>query len=398
MVRPTALQDRSLQWPPRPAGELLWVHASTTERYMALCDVGHRLKSLRPDLSILVSWGPEITTRPKIEGCDLAVGAPPEDTPSDVRLFLDHWRPDLCIWSGGDLRRVLMRQLAERQIDTLLVDITPKELPERTSRWLPDQRRRMLDRFTEILTPSHEAEARLLRIGVARDKLTLSDPLRLSATPPGCNNDELVHMQSILGSRPIWFSSDTDLQDLYTILNAHRSVLKLLHRLLLVVAMRDEDDLAEARDAIQHSGLQLADWDSGEEPDDYTQVLLCSSEDSGLWYRLAPLSLLAGSLARGNGGQNPLDAAALGSAILHGPGLGTHHAAYKRLHDAGAALEVDGVEGLAQGVLSLSAPDRAAEMALAGWDIVTEGAGMTDHLLELIQDLLDRREDRYESS
>lgn len=41
---------------------------------MALCDVGHRLKSLRPDLSILVSWGPEITTRPKIEGCDLAVG------------------------------------------------------------------------------------------------------------------------------------------------------------------------------------------------------------------------------------------------------------------------------------------------------------------------------------
>jgi 3-deoxy-D-manno-octulosonic-acid transferase len=37
-------------------------------------------------------------------------------------------------------------------------------------------------------------------------------------------------------------------------------------------------------------------------------------------------------------------------------------------------------------------------MALAGWDIVTEGAGMTDHLLELIQDLLDRREDRYESS
>jgi 3-deoxy-D-manno-octulosonic-acid transferase len=83
---------------------------------------------------------------------------------------------------------------------------------------------------------------------------------------------------------------------------------------------------------------------------------------------------------------------------LHGPGLGTHHAAYKRLHDAGAALEVDGVEGLAQGVLSLSAPDRAAEMALAGWDIVTEGAGMTDHLLELIQDLLDRREDRYESS
>ncbi|MEK0164928.1 glycosyltransferase N-terminal domain-containing protein [Phaeobacter sp. JH20_36] len=398
MSRPSAASDRSLRWPARPAGEVLWIHASTTERYMALGDVGNRMKSLRPDLSVLVTWSRDITNRPLVEGCDLAAGPPPDDTPADVRMFLDHWRPDLLIWSGGDLRRGLMRQMSERQIDSLLVDIEARELPDRTSRWLPDQRRRLFDRFSEIMTPSDEARAQMLRLGVAADRIQQTNPLRLSATPPGCNSDELTHMQAQLGSRPVWFSAQTELGDLPTILTAHRSVLRLLHRLLLVIAIRDEQDLAEARDAIIASGLQLADWDSGEEPDEYTQVLLSSSEDTGLWYRLSPLCLLAGSLPRHASGQNPLDAAALGSAILHGPGLGTYAALYERLTEVGAALKINDAEDLAQGVLSLSAPDRAAEMALAGWQIVTEGADMTDHLMDRVQELLDKREDRYESS
>ncbi|UWS03871.1 3-deoxy-D-manno-octulosonic acid transferase [Phaeobacter inhibens] len=397
MSRLSAATERSLRWPARPVGEVLWVHASSAERYLALGDLGNRMKSLRPDLSALVTWSRSITNRPPVDGYDLAAGPPPDDSPAEVRMFLDHWRPDLLIWSGGDLRRGLMRQMSERNLDSLLVDIDASELPDRTSRWLPDQRRRLFERFTEIMTPSDEARTQLLRLGLAADRIQRTDPLRLSTTPPGCNSDELTHMQATLGSRPVWFSSQTELDDLPTILNAHRSVLRLLHRLLLVVAMRDEQDLAAARDAIITSGLQLADWDSGEEPDEYTQVLLSSAEDSGLWYRLSPLCLLAGSLPSRANGQNPLDAAALGSAVLHGPGLGTYSALYKRLTEVGAAQKVDDVEDLAQGVLSLSAPDRAAEMALAGWQVVTEGASMTDHLMDRVQELLDKREDRHES-
>ncbi|APG48618.1 3-deoxy-D-manno-octulosonic acid transferase [Phaeobacter porticola] len=397
MSKPVVTFERSLRWPKRPEGEVIWMHASSTERYMALCDVGNRLKSQRPDLSVLVTWDRSIINRPSVDGCDLGAGPAPDDTSADVRIFLDHWQPDLCIWSGGDLRRTLMRQLSERQVDTLLVDIDASELPDRASRWLPDQRRRLLDRFADIMTPSDAAKSQLLRLGVSPERIQRTDPLRVSSTPPGCNNDELAHMQTTLGSRPIWFASQTGLKDLPTILAAHRSVLPLLHRLLLVIAIHDEQDLGAARDTILASGLQLADWDSGEEPDEYTQVLLSSAEDSGLWYRLSPLCLLSGSLNPRSPSQNPLDAAALGSAILHGPGLGPHAALFQRLTEAGAAQQVDGADDLAQGVLSLSAPDRAAEMALAGWQIVTEGAGMTDHLLERVQDLLDKREDRYES-
>ncbi|WP_293573844.1 glycosyltransferase N-terminal domain-containing protein [Phaeobacter sp.] len=397
MSKSASQKARAAPWPDRPTGEVLWVHATTAERCLALSDIGHRLKSHRPDLSVLVTWPDTLSPPPEVDGCDLPLGPPPEDSAAEVRRFLDHWRPDLCIWSGGDIRRILMRQLSERKVDSLLVDLTFEELPDRSRRWLPDQRKKMLNRFQAVFTPSHEVEVVLARLGLDAQKIRKTDPLRLSTTPLGCNGDELAHMQTILGSRPSWYAAQADLRNLADILTAHRRVLRLLHRLLLIVSIRDETELPAARETILASGLQLADWDSGEEPDDYSQVLLSSADDSGLWYRIAPVSLLAGSLTNAGNAQNPLEAAALGSAILHGSDYGSHHAVYRRLHEVGAALEVDDTEGLAQAVLTLSAPDRAAEMALAGWTVVTEGANVTDQLLDQIQDLLDLREERHES-
>jgi 3-deoxy-D-manno-octulosonic-acid transferase len=38
------------------------------------------------------------------------------------------------------------------------------------------------------------------------------------------------------------------------------------------------------------------------------------------------------------------------------------------------------------------APDQAAAVALAGWQVVTEGAHLTDQLIDLIQDKLDEQD------
>ena len=69
-----------------------------------------------------------------------------------------------------------------------------------------------------------------------------------------------------------------------------------------------------------------------------------------------------------------------------------HAQAYQRLAALGAAERIHGEEELSDAVYRLSSPDRAAEMALAGWQVVTEGAVMTDNLLDRIQDLLDQSE------
>jgi 3-deoxy-D-manno-octulosonic-acid transferase len=43
-------------------------------------------------------------------------------------------------------------------------------------------------------------------------------------------------------------------------------------------------------------------------------------------------------------------------------------------------------------VSRLIAPDQAAAMAHAGWDVISKGAAVTDKITDLIQDILDTRE------
>ncbi|MVO16443.1 3-deoxy-D-manno-octulosonic acid transferase [Rhodobacteraceae bacterium CY05] len=384
--------------PQRAPGELIWAHATSDERYLALCDLGHRLKLMRPDLSILITREPELCTLPIPEDSHLIVGELPTEHIAEIRNFLDHWQPDICLWAGGELRPGLIRNCCDRGINALLIDIEAHELPARRSRWLPDKSRKLLDNFSAILTPSTAAFTKLRRAGIATEKITTTTRLRISATPPGYHEDELSRVQDSLGSRQVWLSAHTRIDEIPTILGAHRNALRLLHRLVLVLSVERFSDLDAARDELREFGLRCTDWDAGEEVDDNTQVLLTCDEDLGLWYRVAPLSLLAGTLNAKANGHNPLDAAALGSAILHGPGIGGHDPLYQRLTEAGAAHMIHNSDELAVQVIQLSAPDKAAEMALAGWQVVTESAELTDQLLDRVQDILDLRESQNAAS
>jgi hypothetical protein len=66
----------------------------------------------------------------------------------------------------------------------------------------------------------------------------------------------------------------------------------------------------------------------------------------GLIYRLAPIVFMGGSLVR-HGGQNPIEAAKLGAAILHGPHVWNFSEIYQALDDARGAEEVLDVNRLA---------------------------------------------------
>jgi 3-deoxy-D-manno-octulosonic-acid transferase len=119
------------------------------------------------------------------------------------------------------------------------------------------------------------------------------------------------------------------------------------------------------------------------EPDSRTQVFLAElGEDTGLWYRLAALAYMGGSLTSGDV-PNPMVAAALGSAVVHGPAIGQNQHAYDRLRESGATQPLETAQDLSRRVAALMEPDQCAEMAAAGWEAVSEGAEVTDRLVEI---------------
>ena len=146
--------------------------------------------------------------------------------------------------------------------------------------------------------------------------------------------------------------------------------------------------------ALDEAGLRVALRAEGAEPEDRTQVYLADgTSEMGLWLRLAPLTFLGGTLARGPGGRSPFEAAALGSALLHGPVTAPHKEAWLRLETAGATRAVSNAAELGQAVEALLAPDRAAAMAQAGWDVATEGAEVMNRVADLVEELIFRQDE-----
>lgn len=378
---------------PRGSGQLLWAHAATPERYLALCDLAQRVRSQRPGLNLLLTVDGDTTT---ISPPDVSCPPPsplPSDHPNSVRAFLDHWRPDLCLWAGGGLRPNLINYTAEQQIPMILADLCDGDLPARSVRWLPDVTRACLSCFDTIMASSETVRAQLRRFGQTDDRITITSRLHTGANPPPCSDTIFSSTTEDLAGRPAWLAAPLLASEAATALNAHREALKLLHRLLLIVIPTGPEGYTEVTRLLTEAGLRHDNWSMGDDIDDNTQVLIsCSPDALGLWYRVAPLTLMASSLQPDAGGRNPLDAAALGSAVLYGPHVSNHRDAYARLTAEGAARMVRDADTLAEAVVRLVAPDEAATMALAGWQVVTESAHLTDTLVDLIQDRLDLRE------
>ncbi|MCE0506058.1 3-deoxy-D-manno-octulosonic acid transferase [Roseivivax sp. GX 12232] len=366
----------------RPPGRILWLHAASREDRPALAALAPRLLQQMPELNILRTgaWDGEETA------------ALPEDSLPQARAFLTHWRPDLMVWAGHALRPALMEAVHHARLPAILVNAEDTPFTTPAPRWLPDAAPAALARFSDIFCATREAERRVRRLALPGPRIERSGALSAAPPPLDCAPESHEEVATALGGRPVWLAARARADEMRRIFDAHVSASRLAHRLLLVVVPERPEDAEAARAAAEATGLRAARWEAGEMPDDMTQILLVEgTEELGLWYRVAPLAFLGGSLAPRHGGTDPLEAAALGSAILYGPNVGRHLGTYSRLVEAGAARIVRDAHSLASAVSHLIAPDRAAAMAHAGWDVVTSGAKTEDRIVARIAELLDDR-------
>lgn len=372
----------------RSDAPVIWGHATSLDRLSALMDIGVRLQ---PEARLIVTIdGAEPSLhRVEIDG-DVLVIPLRADTSSVAKEFLSEWQPSICLWTGGQLWPTLIAHADERGIPLVLLDPDPSALSQRRRRWFSDPVRACLTRFHHVLVDSETTLAKLQKLGVPSDRLKVSSQMRGSVAPPPCPDEDVAEVSRLLAGRPIWLASHVQAEEIEAVLAAQRSALRLAHRLLLVLVLDTPADRGVLGDTLERSGLRYVDWLFGDMIEDNTQVLvLWDQEELGLWYRISPLTFIGSSLVPGAHGRSPLPAAALGSAILYGPNIRGHLGTYSSLANAGAARIVKDGETLGGAVVQLGAPDRAAAMALAGWEVVTEGAPLTDDVLMLITRLLD---------
>ncbi|MBP0481588.1 3-deoxy-D-manno-octulosonic acid transferase [Sagittula salina] len=372
--------------PPRPPGRLVWAHATGAERGRALASLCARLMAQHPDASVILSGD-------MVAHDDMPhVAAPPERL-ADCVTYMRHLAPDVVLWAGGALRPALLSAARQEGAHLVALDLEPEgiETPA-AARWLPDPAPATLALFHSLYSTDERAARRLRRLGMEPARVHAAQPLLDAEMPLPCDETQHEEIAGLMAGRPVWLAARLRGLEARDVLSAHRQAVRLNHRLLLVIVPATEEDADRAERAAAASQLRVCNWDAGETPDENTQVLLTEGpEQLGLWYRLAPLAFLGGSLLTGHGGEDPFEAATLGTAILYGPNVGRHLASYTRLVGAGAARIVRDADSLATAVLQLIAPDAAAQMAHAGWEVISSGAELVDEVIAEVADILDAK-------
>ncbi|TMM52408.1 3-deoxy-D-manno-octulosonic acid transferase [Sulfitobacter sabulilitoris] len=380
----------------RPAGEMVWLHAPEPGNLLAIHDLAQRLCAARYDLSVLITLtNPDLadaTTRRSALDKRIIIDRAPSEHPECAKAFVTHWAPDMGIWSWGGLRPNLIQAALDQGCAMVLIDADTGGFDGRRDRWLPDVARSILSKFSSVLARSTPAARRLEQLGLDRASIQVTPPLQAGGQALPCDDADVTDLSSALAGRPVWLANAVQMAEVPTVLSAHRTALRLSHRLLLILHPAPGCNLDEIAGAANKQGFRTLNWDSGSYPDDSTQILLADDpRDLGLFYRVAPVAFLGSSLSPGHGGCDPFEAAALGSAVLYGPNVRRYMPFYTRLAQAGAARIVNDSHALGTAVTRLIAPDQAATMAHAGWDVISQGAALTDTVIDLVQEGLDAR-------
>ncbi|PWE32641.1 3-deoxy-D-manno-octulosonic acid transferase [Maritimibacter sp. 55A14] len=370
----------------RPEGPLVWFHAASVGETLSLLELIRRMGEARPEAHFLVTTG--TVTSATI----LATRLPPRTlhqyVPLDIRAavvrFLDHWKPDLAVWTESEFWPRLMHETHRRGVPMVLVNARMSRNSQKRWRWARGLLRSLLGSFDHVLAQDRVTAGYLRRLRVPASRIEVAGTLKEGSAALPCNEAERAALAAQLDRRPVWLAASTHPGEEEIVVTAHSEAARSARRLLLIIAPRHPERGPAIARTLRKAGWEVALRSADEEPEEETQIYIADTlGEMGLWYRLAPVSFVGGSLVE-IGGHNPFEPGALGSAILHGPHVANFADVYARLAAAGGALEVQDAEGLGARLVEVLPPDKAAALAHAAWEVCSAGAEVTERTLDVL--------------
>jgi 3-deoxy-D-manno-octulosonic-acid transferase len=351
----------------RPEGALAWLHGASVGEGLSLLPLVERLRALRPDLNLLVTTGTR--TSAEVLAARLPAGVihqfAPVDTPTAAARFIGHWRPDLGVFVESELWPNLIAAAAQSGAHLALVSAKMSDASLRGWRRFPRAAVATLTAFDLILARDDEAAVRFRALGGRVDGLW---DAKLGAPPLPADERSLAALAAVLTGREVILAASTHPGEEALIARAFAEAAKDRPAALLVIVPRHPDRGGEVAALVRAEGLSVARRALDEAPAGMQVYVADTLGELGLFFRLARLAVVGGSLVGGVGGHNPLEPARLdcpfvaGSHTDHWPVYGAFLAAgaTRRVDTAGDLAAVIG-GALGEGLAPMAA--RAAEVA-----------------------------------
>lgn len=306
--------------------------------------------------------------------------------PAAARALIERLDPAAVLLADGAIPGALVAACDDCDVPvTLIADRHQIAAAAARTAWR-GLRRGPMTRLSRVLVPDPMAEEAALRAGIAPQRVEITGSAAPVVAPLRCNIREFGALRPMMANRHVWLAAGLTAAEAPAIMAAQRAALSSYHRALLIVAPARPEDAPQIAAAARDAGLEIARRDADEDPTADVQVLLAEDcSELGLWYRLAPITFMGGTLiADGSAPRHPYEPAGLGSTILHGPQLTSQADLWHALHEGGGTRCVRNAAQLGTAIEELGAPDAAARLALAAWQHATAGAEVARRIVNAV--------------
>ncbi|MFC0397847.1 lipid IV(A) 3-deoxy-D-manno-octulosonic acid transferase [Paraburkholderia rhizosphaerae] len=385
---------------PEDDAPLIWVHAVSVGETRAAQPLIDALMKARPDARILLTHMTPSgrATGEQIFGDRVLRSYLPYDLPHAVRRFLRAWRPSLGLVMETEVWPTLIDECRRADVPLVLTNARMSERSYRRAARFGHATRDVFGGFARVLAQSPADAQRLTALG-ARNIAVLGNLKFDMHTPP-----ELIARghawRAAIGERPVWVAASTREGEEELVLQAFAALAR--DDALLVMVPRHPQRFDEVAALVERQGLRVerrSAWAPagtaaaalGPVPAlsrDVKVLLGDSMGELGAYYAASDIAFIGGSLLP-LGGQNLIEACAVGVPVLIGPHVFNFTQATADAVAAGATIQVKDPADLARVLCELftDRPRRTA-MGAAASAFAARHRGATARTVDVLTTLL----------
>jgi 3-deoxy-D-manno-octulosonic-acid transferase len=401
-----------------PDRRCLWFHAVSVGEVLQLQKILDETSTRFPDAELLI-------TTTTVTGYDVATSKYPHCTvtwfPFDftwaVSRALDAIAPDVVVMVELELWPNFLLQCKGRSIPLALINGRIGEKSFRGYSRVRPLIGQVLRAFDVLAVQNESYGQRLASLGAHADRISVTGNIKFDRVESDRNNPRTSELRRSFGIKPgelVFIAGSTQAPEEQYALDAWSQLKLEFPQLRLVLVPRHKERFEEVAQLVRDRGLPLSRRSEllsaardlstrcgGEgqgEKAGRSQHLTSSAEEPVLLldtlgelaacWGLADFAFVGGSLTN-RGGQNMLEPAGYGAAVLFGPNTWNFKDITEALLGRQAARVVQGPEELTQTLCALlRQPAMAAEMGRIARSFVAEQQGATARTLKLIERLM----------
>jgi 3-deoxy-D-manno-octulosonic-acid transferase len=367
----------------RPPGPLVWFHAASVGESMAVMPLIERIseQGIRSIMTTGTVTSAEVV-RERLPRATFHQYVP-MDLNRAVRRFLDHWQPDLAVFTESEIWPATIMEMGARRIPQVLVNA---RMSDRSfARWAqaPALAEALFENVSHVIAQSEIDAERFRQLGAR--PVTVSGNLKVDTPGLPYDENELARFKAQIGARPVWIAASTHAGEEQIALAVHRTLSERMPGLLTIVVPRHPERGNDIATMAMQGGFSLSRRSRREEVGPQTDIYMGDTiGEMGLFLRLAQVAFMGRSLVA-SGGQNPLEPASTGTAILSGKAVHNFRDSYGNLLAAGAARLVRDEEMLAANVeYLLRNPQEREKMVDAARQVLVDMRGALDRTVEVL--------------